>query len=86
MGIGNANNYLLDLGASGAGDDTGAEPRNQLFGLPLTGFWAANFVNSNAAPGLLANYSVLAKHRASSTSRSVTSTGGVIAPTGFAAS
>ena len=87
---GNRLNFLLDLGADGAGDTTGTTPRNQLFGLPVTGFWAANFVNANAAPGTLANYSVISRHRASRDSRSVTVTGTgdteVIAPTGFAAS
>lgn len=86
MDLGDADNYLLDLGASGAGDTTGAEPRNQLFGLPVTGFWAANFVNAAAAPGVLANYSTIHKHRASRDSRSVTVTGTTITPTGFDAS
>jgi hypothetical protein len=36
---------------------------NILVGLPATGFWAANYVNSAAQPGLLANYSGLHKHR-----------------------
>ncbi|MBB5208702.1 hypothetical protein [Chiayiivirga flava] len=40
-----------------------AEP-NILVGLPATGFWAANYVNSDAEPGLLANYSGIHKHRA----------------------
>lgn len=34
-------------------------------GLPVTGFWSANYVNSAAAPGLLANYSGAYRHRAS---------------------
>lgn len=38
---------------------------SQYFGLPVTGFWAANFVNSAAQPGLLATYSGAFKHRAS---------------------
>jgi hypothetical protein len=82
MGVGNANNYLLD------GDATdGVTPRNQIFGLPVTGFWAANYVSGAAAPGMLANYSVIHKHRASFTGRSVTVDGaGTITPTGFAAS
>jgi hypothetical protein len=86
MGIGDADNYMVDLGASGLGDTTGVEFRNQLFGLPVTGFWAANFVNANAAPGTLANYSVIAKHRASRNSRTVTVTGTTITGTGFIAS
>lgn len=87
LGIGNENNYLLDLGASGLGDDTGVEPRNQLFGLPVIGFWAANFINGNAGgAGVLANYSVISKHRASRDSRSVTVNAGVITPTGNPAS
>jgi hypothetical protein len=34
-------------------------------GLPVTGFWSANYVNANAAPGALANYSGAYRHRAS---------------------
>lgn len=86
MAMGDADNYLLDLGASGAGDTTGAEDRNQLFGLPVTGFWAANYVNAAAAPGVLANYSQIHKHRASRSGRSVRVNGSTITPTGFAAS
>jgi hypothetical protein len=85
MHLGNLNNFLLD------GLPTQATPRNQLFGLPVTGFWVANFVNANAAPGVLANYSLLSKHRASRTAQSVIVVnegiaGETITPTGFAAS
>ena len=38
---------------------------SEYFGLPVTGFWAASFVNSAAQPGLLATYSGAFKHRAS---------------------
>ena len=75
MGLGNDNNYLLD-----GSDFTGTVPRNQLFGLPVTGFWAANFVNAQAAPGQLANYSLLSKHRASRFARGVLVTGTADAP------
>ncbi len=34
-------------------------------GLPVTGFWSANYVNSAAQPGKLANYSAALRHRAS---------------------
>jgi hypothetical protein len=34
-------------------------------GLPVTGFWAANYVNNNVTPGTLANYSGAYRHRAS---------------------
>jgi len=34
-------------------------------GLPVTGFWSANYVNAAASPGLLANYSGAYRHRAS---------------------
>jgi hypothetical protein len=34
-------------------------------GLPVTGFWAANYINSNVTPGVLANYSGAFRHRAS---------------------
>jgi len=47
------------------------------FGLPVTGFAASNFVNANAAPGKLANYSGLWKHKGS---RSCTA--GTATPTG----
>lgn len=66
--------------------------RNQLFGLPVTGFWAANYVNANAAPGLLANFAGTHKHRGSRFARTATvtnegsATGEVIVTTGFAAS
>lgn len=82
MGIGNANNYLLD----GTATD-GVTPRNQLFGLPLTGFWVANYTNTAAAPGVLAKYSTLNHHRATRNTRAVTvSPTGVITATGFGAS
>jgi hypothetical protein len=38
---------------------------SQYFGLPATGFWAANYVNAAAAPGTLANYSGAFHHRGS---------------------
>jgi hypothetical protein len=38
---------------------------NSYAGLPVTGFWSANYVNANAAPGILANYSGSYTHRAS---------------------
>lgn len=75
MALGNANNFLLD-----GTDLTGTVPRNRLFGLPVTGFWVANFVNSAAAPGQLANYSLLSKHRASRDADSVLVTGTEDAP------
>jgi len=34
-------------------------------GLPVTGFWSANFVNRNVTAGVLANYSGSYRHRAS---------------------
>lgn len=34
-----------------------------LVGLPVTGFWAANYINANASPGVLANYSGTVRHR-----------------------
>ena len=41
-----------------------------LMGLPVTGFMAYNVINTNAQPGLLANYSGLFAHRASASCRS----------------
>ena len=35
------------------------------YGLPVTGFWSVNYVNSNAQPGKLSNYSGAYRHRAS---------------------
>jgi len=37
----------------------------QFKGLPVTGFWSANYVNSQAQPGKLANFSGAYRHRAS---------------------
>lgn len=48
------------------------------FGLPVTGFSATNFVNDNAAPGKLANYSGLWKHKGSRNCTGPTPGGGVI--------
>jgi hypothetical protein len=59
MQLGNGvNNFLFNVPSS-------SDPLapNILVGLPATGFWAANYVNANAQPGLLANYSGLHKHR-----------------------
>jgi hypothetical protein len=36
-----------------------------MHGLPATGFEAFNVINSDAQPGLLANYGGLFRHRAS---------------------
>lgn len=36
---------------------------NILVGLPATGFWAANYVNGEAQPGLLANFGGIHRHR-----------------------
>jgi len=85
LGIGNANNYLLDRGASGTANNDGTEARNQLFGLPVVGFWAANYFNGNVG-GALANYGAISKHRASRDSQSVTVNAGVITATGNPAS
>jgi hypothetical protein len=34
-----------------------------LTGLPVTGFWATNYTNTNVSPGVLANYSGAVRHR-----------------------
>ena len=47
-----------------------------LHGLPVTGYEAINIVNTQAQPGMLANYGGLFRHRAS---RSCTATGAVVA-------
>ena len=52
-------------GSSGGSGDTVT-----LMGLPVTGFMAYNVINTNAQPGLLANYSGLFAHRASASCRS----------------
>jgi hypothetical protein len=41
-----------------------------LYGLPVTGFMAYNVINTNAQPGLLANYSGVFANRAGVTCRS----------------
>ncbi len=43
----------------------GQTVNGQLFGLPVTGFWAWTAVNANAQPGLLANFSGAFRHRSS---------------------
>lgn len=58
--------FLLDGAENG-----GQAPRQQLFGLPVVGFWAANYINSHARPGLLANYSTAVRHRTRSRARAV---------------
>ena len=40
-----------------------AQNTTALVGLPVTGFWAANYAGTGA-PGVLANYSIVHKHRA----------------------
>jgi hypothetical protein len=62
----------LDLGFPDAGAEE-LRPSlegNVFVGLPVTGFLLTNYVNANAAPGVLANYSGLYRHRVS---REVTS-------------
>ncbi len=34
-------------------------------GLPVIGFWAANFINENVTEGVMANYSIIHRHRVS---------------------
>jgi hypothetical protein len=68
MEIGNDNNFMLS-------GEEGINPRIQLFGLPLTGFSVTNYINGQVAGGTLANYSVIAKHRASRLIRDVNVTG-----------
>jgi hypothetical protein len=60
MQLGNGINNFLPVGDGLADPESG---ENILVGLPATGFWAANYVNAGAQPGLLANYSGLHKHR-----------------------
>src|SRR5690606_38395458 len=60
----------MELGNQGENflftDPTSTDPSapNIVTGLPATGFWVANYVNANAAPGTLANYSSIHRHRA----------------------
>ena len=86
LGLGDGDNFMIE-GALG----TDGLQRDRYFGLPATGFWAANFVNANAAPGTLANYSVTHKHRSSRDIDNVNVSYDVdgvetITPSGFAAS
>lgn len=50
--------HVLEGGVTPAGEDV------VLPGLPITGFYANNVINVNAAPGRLANYSGVWRHRA----------------------
>ena len=65
-----------------ANSDTGETPGyvsldgDVYIGLPATGFWAVNVINSNATPGKIANYSAFFKHRGS---RDITPSGSVLA-------
>jgi hypothetical protein len=34
-------------------------------GLPVTGFWSVNYINSNAQPGKLATFGASYRHRGS---------------------
>jgi len=64
---GDAGWLKLDL-ASGDGGHAMVPADNNgyvLHGLPATGFYAYNVINANAAPGKLANYNGLFRHRAS---------------------
>lgn len=53
--IPSATNGIVNVTAAGTG----------LAGLPVTGFWSANFTNRNVTAGVLANYSGAYYHRAS---------------------
>jgi hypothetical protein len=55
--LGDADNYLDSIDTDGDGFYSRA------FGLPATGFWAAQYVNANVEAGILANYSGLHRHR-----------------------
>ena len=55
---------------------------NLVEGLPVTGFWAANYVNSNVSAGVLANYSSIHRHRSDRNGYGVDVDG--VTPTGFA--
>ena len=50
----------------GVGHALDPDANNQVMhGLPVTGFYAFNVINANAAPGMLANYNGVFRHRAS---------------------
>ncbi|MEZ5465507.1 MAG: hypothetical protein R3F22_09860 [Lysobacteraceae bacterium] len=55
---------------------------NLVEGLPVTGFWAAEYVNGELSEGVVANYSGLHKHRADRNGYGVDTDG--VTPTGFA--
>ncbi|MCI1710691.1 MAG: hypothetical protein LKM32_03375 [Chiayiivirga sp.] len=95
VGIGLANDVDGDLAIDQFMLDNNGSAvtnRNIQFGLPVTGFWAANYVNTAAQPGLLANFAGTHKHRGSRFARTATvtnegsATGETIVVTGFAAS
>ncbi len=57
LAAGDSGAHHLDGGVSPTGGPV------SLPGLPVTGFYAANIINANAAPGKLANYSGVWRHR-----------------------
>jgi hypothetical protein len=72
LGLGNpALNFLY---ASATPITTNPGSANALTGLPATGFWAANFT-ATGTPGVLANFSLLHKHRADRNTAAVIVTG-----------
>lgn len=63
---GDAGWLQLDLASGDGGHKLRAAANGDVLnGLPVTGFEAYNVINSNSAPGLLANYGGLFRHRAS---------------------
>ena len=61
MAAGDSGNHILTGGVTSAASGSAAVV---LPGLPATGFYAMNVINANAAPGKLANYSGVYRHRA----------------------
>lgn len=57
MDLGDEDNYLDSIDVDGDG------VYSRAFGLPATGFWAADYINSNVSAGVLANFSGLHRHR-----------------------
>jgi hypothetical protein len=61
MAAGDSGAHVLNGGVTSAASGSAAVV---LPGLPATGFYAMNVINANAAPGKLANYSGVYRHRA----------------------
>lgn len=70
MELGDGDNFL-------DAEDNGTGFFSRAFGLPVTGFWAASYVNANVSAGILANFSGLHRHRGDRDGETVNATTGL---------